>query len=736
MADALKFMIEMVDRMTSPATRASLAVKHLDSNLIALKRTVGELAAMPEIKIKVPKLVGAGGVKSLVGPKVSGQPAPLSSRGFEQSEKQRVALAVKLAATIDKAKRQEEAALARAGAAHERAMKKQIAVAKRGQAEVEKAQKIAQRNVEKNAKAAQKAADLQKKAFEKTPVGAFEKAFAGASDAASGLEVFGAGLGTLVNPVTIATTAVLALAAALAGLGVLFLRGAELAIAAAEAKNDTLDMLEAMLGTQEAATQVFAELNDMTRDLAVSQEQVSMSAQELAAAGVTNRDMLMDSVKAIAQVDSVLKGGGAKVQAIIEKAAQSGKFSVNAKQLASTGVQVKALYAEISRQTGVGVKEVEQQLKDGKISAEVGIAALTKVIDTKFGALASKQAMDFGAQMQRLKDNFGKLFEDVNTGPFLDGFAKIVALFDKSTVTGAALSHILTTVFDGLFAAAGKVLPYVSTLLRGLVLITLKVWNAFRPVGAALAQAFGGDKAKQAGTFSGMMILVANSIGFVANQLAALLQNKFVIDSIVASFQLAWFVTKAFVGAIGAVVLGLGALVALGVAVTTMMTGFASKAIEVGTNIVTGLITGMKNGAGVLMEGVRNLAQSALNTFKSTFGIASDSKEMMKLGGHLTGGLATGIDNGAKAANDNMANVVSIESARARVQEGVRPMASNGGGGSTSITIQLGENAVVINGANLTMEEVREQFPEMFADAVELMLLGQGGGASVGRTGT
>lgn len=733
MADALKFMIELVDRMTRPATTAAAAVGKLDAQLQKIRKTVGDLAAMPEVRIKAPKLVGPGGTaKPGLAPKAD---ATGAAQVFVMNEAKRAAAVKRAAQDIDRAKRQEEAAIQRAAKEHERAANQEIKAAQRGAREVEKAQKLAQRNFEKNAQAAKKAADAQKKAFEKTSGGAFAKAFGEASKASAGFDVLGSSIGALVNPVTIATGVVLGLTVALAGLGALLLKGAGLAIAASEAKNDTLDMLEAMLGTRAAAVETQAALSAMGGELATSQTELSRLAQELSAAGVDNKNQLLASVKAISQVESVLKGAGGKVQSIIEKAVTTGKFEVEGKKLAGTGVQIQALYAEIGRRLGIGVTEVEAQMKAGKISAEVGIDAMNAVLSKKFGPLAAKQAMDFGAQMQRLKDNFGKLFEDVNTGPFLDGLSKIVKLFDSSTVSGAALKHMITTTFDSLFVAAGKAIPYVVTLFKGLVLMGLKVWNALRPLGRAISEAFGGGAEDGPKSFSDAMISAATKVGEFTTAVVNLITQegvwetiKFMIDGVVTSvtflIDTISFLVSSFIAVEGWILSAITWLADLGTAVT-----------DAGTAIMDGLIAVLSDPSR-LYAVVTNLAGGALDRFESVFGISSPSKEMMKMGGFVTEGLAAGIDNGAKAANDNMGNVIDLDRFRARAEAPMAPSASGGGGAGTTVVIQIGENAISINGANLTMEEVRDQFPSMFADAVELMLLSQGGGASVGRTGS
>lgn len=68
--------------------------------------------------------------------------------------------------------------------------------------------------------------------------------------------------------------------------------------------------------------------------------------------------------------------------------------------------------------------------------------------------------------------------------------------------------------------------------------------------------------------------------------------------------------------------------------------------LEVGKNIIQGLIDGMLNIGGKIWEEVQGIGNSIVSGFKSFFGIHSPSKLMMTMGDYLTQGLAIGITDG------------------------------------------------------------------------------------------
>lgn len=758
MADNLNFVLNLVDRMSAPAKAASAALRTLEEQLksvVALSKQLGS------VKISVGGIKGSGtaGLKEKLGPMAGpGRKEAVASARYAEREAAR-ASAIQAKAVQLAQKQAERAATAQRKAGEREALrlskaaesldKQRSSSLLRQFKERERAQVKGAMNAEREASKAAKAS----------------KSFSEGMNATNATHM--AAVGAAISGVAIAATA------ATLAIGGLVVGGAALAIGASEAKNDTLDMLEAMLGSADAAHSALDAIRDITNETSASQKAVESAASSLVAAGVENQSLMLDAVKSIAQIDSVLEGKGGKIQAVFEKAAQSGKFDVKAKQLAGTGVQVQKLYAEIGRRTGVGVKQVEAQMKAGKISAEVGIAALSKVIDDRFGSLAQKQAMDIGPQFQRLKDNFGRLFEDVNTGPFLDAMSKMVSLFDSATPAGSAMKAVITAVFDNIFAAVARVAPYVMAFFKGLIIIGLHVAIAFKPLIKQLRLAFGSESKSGLETFSSAMIQVGKIVGIVASyfvsfiiRLKPLLPILLAIGAVLVAVQLVvWAAIGAFVylatQAIGLVADALGWVIGiipkLGDAISSAIAwvmNLGAAAWEAGGNLVSGLIDGVKNAAGRLYETVKNLALGALKKFKDFFGIASPSKLMAKMGVNLTQGLSVGIGKGAKSSSGAMVgagarmslgaatgvsdrlmglrHIPANDNGRERLAQPTpapRLAQPNQGrqGSGQSVVVQMAAGAVVIQGVS-NAEDLREMFPEMMADWWERVGLSTGTG--------
>lgn len=507
-------------------------------------------------------------------------------------------------------------------------------------------------------------------------------------------------LGALGTAATAAAAAVVALGVA---LGAAAIGGMSLALSASEAKNDTLDALEAFQGSAEAADSTYKSIIGITDRVAISTKRGQELAIELAAAGITSGDALTRAVESIGQVESVLgQGAGGKIQNIIEKALAGGEFEISAKTLKGTGVST----AMIAEQLGITPKQLEAQIKAGQISAEKGVDALTKAANAKFGALAGKQVLDFGAQMQKLKDNIIGIFADVDTSGFLGALKDVLSVFDSSTSSGAALREMLIGTFNALFKVVEAVAPFVKAFLKGMIIIALQIYIAFKPLIKTIQDAFGGDNTAAvtsfAGAFSAVGEWLARTLPFVVSYAQTL------VGFLIPAFKLLWSVISPVLSVVGAL---MTAFIALG---TTFST-FVVQAFTFGTQIVQGLIDGIKSMASAPVDAIKGIASSALTAFKGVFGIASPSKVMGQMGGHLMTGLEQGVDKNAAGPE-------------AALAESVAPPALGGGssGGSRSVVLNVEAGAIQIN-ANGGAQQIAEELPGLLANVFEQAMIEIGG---------
>lgn len=92
---------------------------------------------------------------------------------------------------------------------------------------------------------------------------------------------------------------------------------------------------------------------------------------------------------------------------------------------------------------------------------------------------------------------------------------------------------------------------------------------------------------------------------------------------------------------------------------TGMANTFAPNASSIGRNIINGVVNGVSGAAGALYNKLRNVASSALSSFKSTLGIHSPSRVFATAAGFIVAGIVQGIDKNQSDAVDAMSGLGS-----------------------------------------------------------------------------
>ena len=90
---------------------------------------------------------------------------------------------------------------------------------------------------------------------------------------------------------------------------------------------------------------------------------------------------------------------------------------------------------------------------------------------------------------------------------------------------------------------------------------------------------------------------------------------------------------------------------------TGMANQFAPQAGTIGRNIINGVVNGVSSVAGNLYNKMRNVASSALSSFKSTLGIHSPSRVFATAAGFIVAGIVQGIDRNQNKAVSAMSGL-------------------------------------------------------------------------------
>lgn len=263
----------------------------------------------------------------------------------------------------------------------------------------------------------------------------------------------------------------------------------------------------------------------------------------------------------------------------------------------------------------VGAK-VAEDIRDGKFEVDDWVAALQTaegtVKDTaretmsfsdrlsEFGNSATVAFEPFGISLlDSLESVFNALTPILNViGGIAEGFAKL----NPNVQTG------IIAMF-GIAAAAGPVMSLSSNVLS----LTASIWRVIPAVWSFTAA------------------LLANPITWVVVAIVALIGAIYLLwknwDTVSAWFgeKFDWIKEKA------------GSLF-------DWFKGLVAKMSEIGKNIISGLINGIKSKATALFSTVTDIAAGVSGKFKSFFGISSPSKLMMEYGVNIQEGLQHGME--------------------------------------------------------------------------------------------
>lgn len=262
-------------------------------------------------------------------------------------------------------------------------------------------------------------------------------------------------------------------------------------------------------------------------------------------------------------------------------------------------------------------------------------------IKARFGGVAKAQMLSLGVQSKKLRESFAQLFSGLKIERFLEALHDVTDLFSQNTFSGRALKTILETVFQPMVDFATGYGIYFKRFFQGLiigaqllVLGVLKLRNWFRKTFGDSEILKGIDKQKFA-VYAG-----AAAVGLFAGAMAGL--------AVAAAALAAPFVY------VGYKIYSFGKSAAEAYA--------AFRAIDwtaAGRSIVDGIVNGIKSGAQLVVDAVKNLGGSALKAFKDKIMSKSPSKLFAMAGITMPQGAAVGVRAGTPQLTGAVRNMAA-----------------------------------------------------------------------------
>ena len=367
--------------------------------------------------------------------------------------------------------------------------------------------------------------------------------------------------------------------------------------------------------------QTRAELNELA---------VSLS-RSVAGTRVTGQ-AAVDTFNAVAQASAAMgDSAGKAIEGIITRGKQFGRMGLGLTELQGTGIAFQDVAAQLSANLKISLKDAQNQLFMGRVTIDAGAKAIRDTIEKRFAGINARRMLDLEVIGKKFRDTLTSLTEDVNLAPVLEGFSKLTSLFDKGSVTGAALKDLVTNFGNALAGVFKGSLPFIEKFITQLVIETTRFEIMLLKTAVFLKQTFGIDLKKAFG--DGETAIIAAQAAFAVFA-GAVIATGAAIAVPIANLVL-------FIKTISDVVNALPAL------------WDKIKAMDwtaLGKSILDGIVKGLTSGISAVTGAVSSLADNLKERFKGALGIHSPSTVFEVYGKQTTEGYSRGVEASAPQA--------------------------------------------------------------------------------------
>jgi hypothetical protein len=306
-------------------------------------------------------------------------------------------------------------------------------------------------------------------------------------------------------------------------------------------------------------------------------------------------------------------------------------------------------------------------------------------------------------------------------GPFISGLEDVMGVLSEGTSSAKALKLLVETLFQPLFDAGAKLAPFVKEMFKGMVYGVLSVVVEVLRLRNTLFKMIPEETRTAIKDFIAQHFTLETAFkaGAALIVLATIALGAFAVAAIVAAAPI-----LAIVAAVGLVVAAFIWWEEIIGSISQAWWDLDKTLRDAVKSVLTGIVDGIKNGAGAVYEAMKNLASGALKSFKDTLGIKSPSTVFAVQGSYTTAGYVEGIEDGQKDVDKALETMVNADVAA--------PLLPSGGARSAGVAAPVGGNVIHI--ASLTIgdspvaQENWASAKRMLADLLEGAVITIGGG--------
>lgn len=426
------------------------------------------------------------------------------------------------------------------------------------------------------------------------------------------------GLGALVAGVT-------ALAAATVDAG--FKLGKFLIASADELRSMQL-MREAVAGNAENARNLGSQVDFIARKVSTSKgalNDLAVSLTKSLSGGVSRASgqAIVDTFAAVSEAAAAAGDDtGRAIREIIERGKLLGRIWTSPFELQGTGLQFQDVAGALAKRMKVSLDDARKALFEGRVGIEAGARALRDAVETKFGGINAAKLLTLDVQFQKFHEHLVGLTRGVVLEPLLRGMAGLFDKFDETSVTGKAVAAIFEKIGNAIVGISTR---HIDGVVRGVE--TLVLW------GLKAVEVFDRWGPRVLGVVEGL----AQNETVVTGLKVALIGLGTVVGVAAAAITASFAPLAALIGGVGAAVYGVYRAF---VFVRDLKWG------ELGSQIVGGIVGGIRDSAARLWDAVTGLATRIKRTFEGALEMRSPSRVFERYGKLTTEGYRRGLAQG------------------------------------------------------------------------------------------
>ena len=432
----------------------------------------------------------------------------------------------------------------------------------------------------------------------------------------------------------------------------------QFSLASSDAARAQLLFATAAVGSAVAGAQMVAWAGRLSERTGLAASKIRDMGLSFARAGLQGHNLGAIMEAASIATSAFGEGAGEKIASIAEEAVKLKQRFIGLSdiKLQGTGLKVADVAGALAKKLGVGVATAKAALLAGKVELSTAIDAMNAAVKEKFGAIAEKQSIGLGVQFSRLKENIATIFSGVDIDPFLRGLKDMLNVFSQETVAGQSLKAAMKGIATPLIEGLTLLMPLGKQVFYGMIIAALQLAIVMMKVRNAIRDGFATDQ-----------ITVAKVVVYaLVAGLAAIAAVVTMIVAVLAIFVAAGVAAFAIVG--GLVYGVYAAITGIGGAIVDFWNSISL--VEIGSNLISGLVNGIKAGAGFVLDAIKGIGAGIVSTLSQDLQIHSPSLVFRGLGMNTALGFAEGVDAGAGDVNARIAAMVDTPAASAPASGG------------------------------------------------------------------